>query len=135
MVTRFERVGRWSARHRWPVVLTWGVLILAAVPLALQTPGALRSGGFIRDDLESAQAKALLQTEIGVPEAALVIVLHSDTTKAGEPAFEVLAATALAQVLVGMIALTILAFTWFADRPATAARVQRITGVTCTTLR
>jgi putative drug exporter of the RND superfamily len=97
-LTRFERVGRWSARHRWPVVITWGVLILVAVPLALQTPGALRSGGFIRDDLESAQAKALLETEIGVPEAALVIVLHSDTARAGEPAFETAAATALADV-------------------------------------
>jgi len=80
------------------VVITWGVLILVAVPLALQTPGALRSGGFIRDDLESAQAKALLETEIGVPEAALVIVLHSDTAKAGEPAFEAAAAMALADV-------------------------------------
>jgi RND superfamily putative drug exporter len=97
-LTRFERVGRWSARHRWPVVITWGGLILVAVPLALQTPGALRSGGFIRDDLESAQAKALLETEIGVPEAALVIVLHSDTARAGEPAFETAAATALADV-------------------------------------
>ena len=97
-MTRFERVGRWSARHRWPVVITWGVLILVAVPLALQTPGALRSGGFIRDDLESAQAKALLETEIGVPEAALVIVLHSDTARAGEPAFETAAAAALADV-------------------------------------
>jgi RND superfamily putative drug exporter len=97
-LTRFERVGRWSARHRWPVVIAWGVMILAAVPLALQTPGALRSGGFIRDDLESAQAKALLETEIGVPEAALVIVLHSDTARAGEPAFEVAAATSLADV-------------------------------------
>ena len=97
-LTRFERVGRWSARHRWPIVITWGVLILAATPLALQTPGALRSGGFIRDDLESAQAKALLETEIGVPEAALVIVLHSETAKAGEPAFEAAASTALADV-------------------------------------
>ncbi len=74
------------------------MLILAAVPLALQTPGALRSGGFISDDLESAQAKALLETEIGVPEAALVIVLHSDTARAGEPAFEAAAAAALADV-------------------------------------
>jgi putative drug exporter of the RND superfamily len=97
-LTRFERIGRWSARHRWPVVITWGVLILVAIPLALQTPGALRSGGFIRDDLESAQAKALLETEIGVPEAALVIVLHSDTARAGEPAFETAAARALADV-------------------------------------
>ena len=97
-MSRFERVGRWSARHRWPVVIAWVVLILAAVPLALRTPDALRSGGFIRDDLESARAKALLETEIGVPEAALVIVIHSEALRAGEPAFESAAAAALAGV-------------------------------------
>jgi RND superfamily putative drug exporter len=97
-MSRFERLGRWSARHRWAVALTWAVLILASVPLALQTPGALRPGGFISDDLESARAKALLETEILVPQAALVIVLHSDTARAGEPAFELAAAAALADV-------------------------------------
>ena len=97
-MSRFERLGRWSARHRWPIAITWAVLILASVPLALQTPGALRPGGFISDDLESARAKALLETEILVPQAALVIVLHSETAQAGEPAFEVAAATALADV-------------------------------------
>ncbi|HJU49041.1 MAG TPA: MMPL family transporter [Gaiellaceae bacterium] len=79
-------------------MVAWAVLILASVPLALQTPDVLRSGGFIRDDLESARAKQLLETEIGVPEAALVIVLHSESARAGEPAFESLAAAALADV-------------------------------------
>ena len=90
-MSRFEQLGRWSARHRWAVAITWAVLILASVPLALQTPGALRPGGFISDDLESARAKALLETEILVPQAALVIVFHSETARAGEPAFEALA--------------------------------------------
>ena len=67
---RFERLGRWCARHRWPVVLAWLALVVAAIPFALQAPDALRSGGFIRPDLESAQAKALLEREIGVAEAA-----------------------------------------------------------------
>ena len=97
-MSRFERIGRWSARHRWPVVITWAVLILASVPLALQAPDALRAGGFIKPELESARAKALLHSEIGVPEAALVVVLHSDSSRAGEPNFETLAATALADV-------------------------------------
>jgi putative drug exporter of the RND superfamily len=97
-VSRFERLGRWSARHRWPVLIAWAVLILASVPLAIQAPGALSSGGFIKPELESARAKALLETEIGLPEAALVIVLHSESSRAGEPSFETLAATALADV-------------------------------------
>ena len=87
-LTRFERLGRWAARRRWQVVMAWIVLIGVAIPLALQTSGALRSGGFIRQDLESARAKQLLSTEIGVPEAAVALVLHSDTLRAGEPAFE-----------------------------------------------
>ncbi len=95
---RFERLGRWCARHRWPVVLAWLALVVAAIPFALQAPDALRSGGFIRPDLESAQAKALLEREIGVAEAAVVVVFHSETLRAGDPAFEAAAAAATAGV-------------------------------------
>ena len=97
-MSRFERLGRWCARHRWPVVVAWLALIVLSVPFALQAPGALSAGGFIRDDLESARAKALLETEIGVAQAAVVVVLHSETSRAGEPAFEAAAAAAIAKV-------------------------------------
>ncbi|HEV2007034.1 MAG TPA: MMPL family transporter, partial [Candidatus Limnocylindrales bacterium] len=94
----FERLGRWAARRRWTVVGAWVVLLAVAIPLAVQASAALRSGGFVREDLESAQAKALLETEIGVPQAALVVVFHSDTLSAGDRAFEAAAATAVADV-------------------------------------
>jgi RND superfamily putative drug exporter len=97
-MSRFERLGRWCARNRWLVVGAWIVLVGLAVPLALQAPGALRAGGFIRDDLESAQAKALLEREIGLSQAAVVVVFHSETARAGEPAFEAAAAAAVADV-------------------------------------
>jgi RND superfamily putative drug exporter len=97
-VNRFERLGRWSARHARLVVAAWALLLVGSVPLALQTSDALRSGGFIREDLESARAKTLLETEIGVPQAAAVVVLHSPATRAGEPAFEAAAAAAIADV-------------------------------------
>jgi putative drug exporter of the RND superfamily len=95
---RFERLGRWCARHRWPVVAAWLVLVVVAIPFALQAPSALRAGGFIRPDLESAQAKAVLEREIGLSEAAVVVVFHSETARAGEPAFEAAAAAAIAAV-------------------------------------
>jgi RND superfamily putative drug exporter len=97
-VNRFERLGRWCARHAWVVVGGWIVLVALSVPFALQAPGALRAGGFIRPDLESAQAKALLETEIGVAEAAVVVVFHSDSARAGDPGFEAAAAAAIADV-------------------------------------
>jgi RND superfamily putative drug exporter len=97
-MNRFERLGRWCARHRWLVVAAWLALVAGSVPFALRTPDVLSAGGFIRDDLESAQAKRLLETEIGVAEAAVVVVLHSDEARAGEPAFETAAAQATADV-------------------------------------
>src|SRR4051812_50231016 len=66
----FARLGRFVVRRRWWVVGFWVVLLLVAVPLAPRVVGALRAGGFILEDLESARAKALLQTELGVPPPA-----------------------------------------------------------------
>ena len=90
-VTPFDRLGRSVVRHARLVVGVWGLLILAALPLAPQVPGALSAGGFIRDDLESARAKAVLETELGAPPSAVVIVLSSPTLEAGTPAFELAA--------------------------------------------
>src|SRR4029078_1419561 len=49
-------------------------------------------------DIESARAKAVLETEIGVEQAAVVVVFHSDTARAGEPAFEAAAGAAMVDV-------------------------------------
>src|SRR4051812_30759202 len=95
-MSAFERLGRWSARHHRAVIAAWIVLIAAAAPFAIQVGGALRSGGFVREDLESARTKSLLEHEIGTPQAAAVVVFHSDTLSAGDPAFEVPAAEAVA---------------------------------------
>jgi len=97
-MNRFERLGRWCARHRRPVIVAWLALVTISVPFALQAPGALRSGGFIAPGLESARAKALLETEVGVAQAAVVVVFHSDTARAGEPAYEAAAAAAVVDV-------------------------------------
>ncbi len=97
-MTAFERLGRWAAHRRRWVAAAWLALLIVAVPLALQTSGALRSGGFIRQDLESARAKQLLRDEIGVPEAAVALVLHSDTLRAGDPAFEAAALQAISGI-------------------------------------
>jgi len=80
------------------VVAAWAVLLLVAIPFAPQVPGQLSAGGFILDDLESARAKALLETELGAPPSALVIVFSSPTLVAGTPAFEVAAADAIRDV-------------------------------------
>jgi RND superfamily putative drug exporter len=97
-MTPFDRLGRFVVRRARLVVAAWAVMIAVAVPLAPQVPGALRAGGFIRDDLESARAKAVLERELGTPPSALVVAFHSDTLTAGTPAFETAAAAAMQDV-------------------------------------
>ncbi len=94
----FARLGRFAVRRRWAIVIVWAAILVFAIPLAPRVVGVLRAGGFILDDLESARAKALLQTELQVPPSAVVIVHHSATETAGSPAFEAAAAAAIARV-------------------------------------
>jgi len=85
-------------RRAWWVVAAWTALLLVAIPFAPQVPGRLSAGGFILDDLESARAKSLLETELGAPPSALVIVFSSPTLSAGTPDFEVAAAEAVRDI-------------------------------------
>jgi len=97
-MTSFDRLGRFVVRRAWWVIGAWVALLLVAVPFAPQVPGRLSAGGFILDDLESARAKALLETELGAPPSALVIVFSSPTLEAGTPAFEAAAAGVIRDV-------------------------------------
>ena len=94
----FDRLGRFVVRRAWWVVGAWLAILFVAIPFAPQVPDRLSAGGFILDDLESAQAKALLETELGAPPSALVIVLSSPTLEAGTLAFEAAAANAVRDV-------------------------------------
>ncbi|MEO6349898.1 MAG: MMPL family transporter, partial [Candidatus Limnocylindrales bacterium] len=95
----FHRIGLFCARHRWAVIATWVVLLALAVPFAPQLPGALRSGGFSLNDLEASRARLLLEDELDLPPSAMVILIESQTdARAGDPEFEIAAATALARL-------------------------------------
>ncbi|MDL2335041.1 MAG: MMPL family transporter, partial [Chloroflexota bacterium] len=94
----FQRLGAFCARRRYAVVAAWAVLLLLALPFAPQLPGALSGGGFTLDDLEASKARQAL-AGIAVPPSAMVIVIQSETdARAGDPAFEIAAARALAAV-------------------------------------
>ncbi|HEU4672713.1 MAG TPA: MMPL family transporter [Candidatus Limnocylindrales bacterium] len=69
-----------------------------AAPFAPRVAGALRAGGFSLGDLESARASAVLENELGIPPSAVVVILRSETDRAGSPAFETRAAAATAEL-------------------------------------
>ncbi len=97
-MTAFDRLGRFVVRRAWLVVAAWTAVLLLALPLAPRVSGQLRAGGFILDDLESARAKTLLETELGAPPSALVVVLSNQTLEAGTPEFELAAADAVRDI-------------------------------------
>src|SRR3954465_8031388 len=97
-VNVFGRLARFVVARRWWGVAAGAVVLLLALPFAPQAGGALQAGGFSSDQLESARARHALETELALPPSALAIVFHSDTLKAGAPAFEVAAAAAIADV-------------------------------------
>jgi RND superfamily putative drug exporter len=90
----FERIGLFAYRRRWWVIAAWAVVLLVAVPLAPRLAEALRPGGFILDDLESSRARVVLENGLDLPPSAVVVVLDSDTLRAGTPEFELAAVEA-----------------------------------------
>ena len=97
-MTPFDRLGRFVVRRSRFIVLAWAVVIAIALPLVPRASDALRAGGFIRDDLESARARALLERELDAPPSALVVEFHGEQLTAGSPAFETAAATAMRDI-------------------------------------
>jgi RND superfamily putative drug exporter len=94
----FGRLGAFVDRRRWWVVAGWVIVLAIALPFAPRASGALRAGGFSSDSLESAEARGVLERELGAPPSAVAVVFHSDTLLAGTPAFEGAAAAAVADL-------------------------------------
>jgi RND superfamily putative drug exporter len=93
-MTAFERLGRLVVRrHRW-LLAAWAAVLIGAAPVAPRIIEELRSGGFTLEDLPAARARQLLETSLGAPPSAVVVVIHSATLLAGTPAFELAAAEA-----------------------------------------
>ncbi len=77
----------------------WALLLLVSAPLVPGAADALRAGGFSSPQLEAAQARAVLEAELGQSPSAMVVVIQSTTeARAGQPAFEAAAAAAVANV-------------------------------------
>ena len=86
-------------RHRRAVILAWGLLLLLALPFAPRAGGALRAGGFTLDTLESAKAKALLQSPNCTCRRRPSSSSSTPTrSQPDSPPFEAAAASAMAKV-------------------------------------
>ncbi len=97
-MTTFERLGGFVHRRRRWVIGAWAILLLLALPLAPRAASTLRAGGFTLDRLESAQARSVLERELGLPPSALVLVYSGSPGSAGSETFEAVAAAAASSI-------------------------------------
>jgi RND superfamily putative drug exporter len=78
-------IGRWSATHPWLAIAAWLAFVAAAVgALAVTGSKSLESGTVG----ESARAEQLLRQHEARPAEREAAYLHSDTLRAGDPAFD-----------------------------------------------
>src|SRR5581483_4793939 len=83
----FERLGRTMYRRRWAVVALWLVAAAVAAPWFPRAAGFLRVGGFSSPNIESAQARETLTTDLGQNLSAIQVVYSSPTLVASDRRF------------------------------------------------
>ncbi|MBV8085980.1 MAG: MMPL family transporter, partial [Chloroflexi bacterium] len=83
----FHGLGRLMYRRRWWVIGIWIAAVLIAAPWFPRVPNYLRVGGFDSPTIESAEARATIQTDLGQNLSALQIVYSSPTLAATDPRF------------------------------------------------
>ena len=87
------RLGRWTATHFGVVLAAWIVVALGLGFFAPKVEHALSGAGWEATGSESVQARDIVDRELGgLSGYGLMVVVHSEDAKVGDPAFD--AATA-----------------------------------------
>jgi hypothetical protein len=66
-------------------VYVWGAALLLSLPLLPRVAGSLKVGGFSSPNTEAAQAREVLQRELGFAPSTLLVVYQSDGLPADDP--------------------------------------------------
>ena len=82
------RLGGWTADHVRAVAIAWALVALVLAAFAPKVETALSGAGWQANGSESVQARNLVQRNFaGLSSSALMVVLHSPSRTAGDPAF------------------------------------------------
>ena len=82
------RLGRFTVRHTRVVVAAWIAVAFGLGVFAPRVETALSGAGWQANGSESVQARALIERDFaGLSSSALMVVVHSDRARFGEPAF------------------------------------------------
>ncbi len=94
----FALLGRSAYRWRWAILAIWFIAIVLAVPLLPRVAGALKVGGFSSPRTEAAQAREVLQRELGFSPSTMLVIYQSQTLAATDPQFQEAVARSLERV-------------------------------------
>jgi RND superfamily putative drug exporter len=85
----FASLGRAAYRWRLVILAIWAAAVLLAAPFLPRVAGSLQVGGFSSPRTEAAQARELLQRELGFAPSTLLVIFQaeSDSLKASDPRF------------------------------------------------
>ncbi|MBI2865991.1 MAG: MMPL family transporter [Chloroflexi bacterium] len=83
----FRALARLVYRHAWLVLGLWGALFVVGALFAPRLPRALSGSSFTIEGLESVRTQRLLEQELDLSAATLMLVLHSDSLAVDAPAF------------------------------------------------
>ena len=82
------RLGRWTATHFRFVALAWAIVAVGLGVFAPKVEHALSGAGWEASGSESLQVRETVDREFGgLSSSALMVVVHSDTRTASDPAF------------------------------------------------
>src|SRR5829696_2181496 len=84
----FSFLGRMAYRWRWAILIVWGAALLLALPVLPRVAGSLKVGGFSSPNTEAAQARDVLQRELGFAPSTLLVVYQSDRLRADDAVFQ-----------------------------------------------
>jgi RND superfamily putative drug exporter len=85
----FALLGRAAFRWRLAILAIWVAAVLLAAPFLPRVAGSLQVGGFSSPRTEAAQARELLQRELGFARSNLLVIFQAESPslKASDPRF------------------------------------------------
>ena len=92
--------GRFVVKFRWLIIIAWLAILAFGTQFAPKLAKELSTGGFEVPEVESTEARNLLETEFeNTGEASLTILYHSKTLKVTDPDFQRAVASSAAKIV------------------------------------
>ncbi|MDP3561857.1 MAG: MMPL family transporter [Legionellaceae bacterium] len=85
---RFFRLGQWVYQFRIAIIVIWSIAILGCIPFISDIISPFQSTGFVATGSKSDLADSFINKELGYGHNQFIIMYHSKTLEADDPAYQ-----------------------------------------------